>query len=278
MDDPVAAAFATFAARVDALGGDSPQIVARQHYRLSAVTCDQPLLIVPLEGTKAIHDRPGAVSAKTGDFLFVHRAASLDMENTPEEALPYRAWFLSFPWPLIQLARQFLQQQPSDRFPVPRQRTVSTGTLPPLLPALLAVLDVQTRDNTEQDYAKLGLLLALARSGHGDFLRAEEPGLAPRIRLMVTADPGRDWASVDFETAFNISAATLRRRLTAENCGLRDVLREARLHHALALLQTRNLPLKTVALRSGYRSLASFRQNFTERFGIAPGEVGAHPP
>lgn len=273
MDDVAATAFATFVARVDALGDDSTQVCARQHYRLSAVTCDQPLLIVPLAGTKTIHDLPGAMRATRQDFLTVHRAVSLDMENTPATDAPYRAWFLSFPWHLIQLARQFLQQQPAS-FPAPQQRTVSVGKVAELLPALLAVLDAQTADAATQDYARLGLLLALIRCGHGDFLRAEEPGLAPRVRLLVAAEPDRDWVSLDFETAFNVSAATLRRRLAAEGCSLRDVLREARLHHALALLQTRKLPLKTVALKSGYRSLASFRENFTERFGIAPSDVG----
>lgn len=274
MDDVAAIAFSTFAARVDALGDDSTQVCARQHYRLSAVTCDQPLLIVPLAGTKTIHDLPGAMKATRQDFLLVHRAVSLDMENTPAADAPYRAWFLSFPWHLIQLARQFLQQQPAGSFPALQQRTVSAGKVAELLPALLAVLDAQNADAPTQDYARLGLLLALARAGHGDFLHAEEPGLAPRIRLLVAAEPDRDWTSSDFETAFSVSAATLRRRLAAEGCSLRDVLREARLHHALALLQTRKLPLKTVALKSGYRSLASFRENFTERFGIAPGDVG----
>lgn len=272
--DPLAA----FAARVDALGADSPQVVAHRHYRLSAVSCDLPLIIVPLAGEKTVHDLGGPVTSGEGQFLMVHRAESLDMENAPAAAAPYRAWFLAFPWPLVALARQFQNRHAPDLLPPAGRRTASSGELAPLLPALLAWLDTPPGDPVQQDYAKLGLLLALARCGHGDFLQAEEPGLAPRIRLLVAADPAREWVSGDFESAFNISAATLRRRLAAETCSLRGILREARLHHALALLQTRRLPLKTVAMRAGYRSLASFRRNFSERFGIGPGQVAGAPP
>ena len=266
-------ALARFSARLESGVSGGAQVVARQRYRLRAVVCDQPVLIIPLAGEKTVHDVPAPLRITPGQFVVLHRPQTVDIENRPEMNDPYRAWCLPFPWPVVELARQFLQQQALAAFPSPGERNASRGDLEPLLPSLFAWLDQQNADPIQQDYARLGLLLALARSGHGDFLRALAPGLAHRIRLMVATDPAREWTSAHFETAFNISAATLRRRLVAETTSLRDVLREARLHHALALLQTSKLPLKSIALASGYRSQSSFRQNFSDRFGLSPADV-----
>jgi AraC-like DNA-binding protein len=85
--------------------------------------------------------------------------------------------------------------------------------------------------------------------------------------------PDREWTSADFEEALNVSGATLRRRLAEENTSLRLLLREARLHHGLVLLQTSRRPLKSVAYACGYRSVPSFTRNFVARFGIEPAAV-----
>jgi transcriptional regulator GlxA family with amidase domain len=48
------------------------------------------------------------------------------------------------------------------------------------------------------------------------------------------------------------------------------LIREARLHVALSLLQTTSKPIKAVAAACGYQSLSSFRENFIEQFGVTP--------
>lgn len=123
------------------------------------------------------------------------------------------------------------------------------------------------------DHAQLGVLIALARSGHGHFLNASDPSLAAHIRLLVAAAPDREWTSADFQEVLHISGATLRRRLAEENTSLRTLLLEARLHHGLMLLQTSRKPLKSIAQACGYRSVPSFTRNFIARFGIEPTAV-----
>jgi AraC-like DNA-binding protein len=113
----------------------------------------------------------------------------------------------------------------------------------------------------------------LARNGHAQFLHASDPSLGARIRLLVAAAPEREWASADFEEALHVSGATLRRRLAEEGSSLRVLLREARLHHGLALLQCSRRPVKSVALACGYRSAASFTRNFIDHFGVDPSAV-----
>jgi AraC-like DNA-binding protein len=125
----------------------------------------------------------------------------------------------------------------------------------------------------QRDHALLGLLLALARAGHDQFLHAQNPSLAARIRLLVAAAPARNWASGDFEFALHVSGATLRRRLAQEKTSLRQVLRETRLQHGLGLLQSSRRPLKSISLACGYLSVASFSRSFMARFGIEPSAV-----
>ena len=70
-------------------------------------------------------------------------------------------------------------------------------------------------------------------------------------------------------------AATLRRRLAAARTSLREVVREARLQHGLALLQTSDLPIKAVAFASGYRSATSFSRNLAARYGVDAAAVSS---
>ena len=149
-----------------------------------------------------------------------------------------------------------------------------------MLPALKNLLAVtagaDAADPVLADHALLGVLLALARCGHEQFLHASDPSLSARIRLLIGAAPEREWNSAHFEAALHVSGATLRRRLAQEETSLRTLLREARLHHGLALLQTSRKPMKSVAHACGYRSVASFTRNFFERFGVEPAAIANH--
>ncbi len=49
-----------------------------------------------------------------------------------------------------------------------------------------------------------------------------------------------------------------------------DFLQNARIDHARNLLETSDLPLKTIAFRSGFGSVRVMRQRFTERLGLTP--------
>lgn len=55
---------------------------------------------------------------------------------------------------------------------------------------------------------------------------------------------------------------------------MRELITDARLAHAMSLLYTTRLPLKTVAARVGYRSLGSFNKRFAERYGLEPAAIG----
>lgn len=243
--------------------------VALHRYRLHAVACDMPLLMIPLAGMKRFHALGGTWECATGQFLMTHYSMQADIENIPDDAAPYRAWAIPFPWDVVNMARSLLTGA------VPTQgEAVSVGDLSIVMEALLAYIsDADTTDAAQRNYRLLGILLALSRAGHCQFLAAHDPSLSARIRLAVSSAPAHEWASAHFEDEFCISGATLRRRLVAEGTSLRALIQEARLHSALMQLQVTRKPVKAVALDHGYRSIPSFRRNFTERFGIDPAEV-----
>lgn len=256
-----------------ALAGPWPEqamLVAQHEYRLKAVTCDQPLLVIPLQGCKRLRQGDSWLECPPGQFLMLHHAQQIDVVNQPAADAPYRALAIAFPWHLLEITRTLLARQPLDGI---RRDGVSLGPLAPLEAALHSYLACDPADAAAVDHAALGLLLALARAGHSAFLQARDPSLAARARLLIAGSPARLWKSADLEAAFCISSATLRRRLQEEGCSFRTLLQEARLHHGLLLLQTSRRSLKAVAAACGYGSPSSFARAFSQRFGQEPGAV-----
>jgi AraC-like DNA-binding protein len=242
---------------------------ALRAYSLRAIDIDQPALIVPLQGRKMLDTGAASVELGPGSYLMLHRPLRCTVQNIPEHG-DYRAWCIGFPWRVIELARTLLAAHAPPPMP---GATHSTGPLVMLdaeLRHVLALLCAGTPDQCALDHALLGVLLALHRVGDDQFRLAHDLSVAARIRLIVAAEPARDWCSADFEERLHMSGATLRRRLADEDTSLRIVLRDARLHHGVALLQTTRKPLHAIAAACGYRSVPSFSKQFAARFGVEP--------
>ena len=200
-----------------------------------------------------------------------HFAVQADVENVPDDGMPYRAWAIPFPWNVVDMARGLVT---GNTLSSASSEQAGVGEVS----SIAEVLRTYIRDAAEtepalKNYRLLGILLALFRAGHDSFILASDPSLSARIRVTVSANPAREWTSANFEEVFHLSGATLRRRLAAEGTSLRALIQEARLHSALVHLQTTRNPLKAVAFAHGYRTVAAFRRNFAERFGLDPVEV-----
>jgi AraC-like DNA-binding protein len=72
---------------------------------------------------------------------------------------------------------------------------------------------------------------------------------------------------------FGCSAATLRRKLDAENASFRNLLEEVRLSYGLGMLQESNWTITRVAQAVGYDSASRFSERFALRFGLSPTEL-----
>lgn len=239
-------------------------ITAADGYRLRAVAFEGPTLLVVLSGRKRLGRPPAQTACAARRFVMVHAATTLDVENLPEAGAPYRAWAIPFGWRLLGLARELLAADAPPSGPL-----VSTGVTASLEPALRELLALPAESSrAERDLRLLGILLTLARLGHSRFLDARDPSFVARLRALVAAEPARAWSSAFLERRLAVSGATLRRRLAAARTSLRDVVREVRLQHGLGLLQTTRLPIKSVAMASGYRSATSFSRSFAARYGV----------
>lgn len=259
-------------------GPASPGILisALQPYTLRTCSVDQPALVIPLQGRKVITAEQASMAVGVGQYLMLHRSFKGTVSNLTERDA-YRAWCIGFPWRVVDMARTLLDAHGLPPAPGP---ALVTGALAPLREdlqrlMLLPATGDAAADGAAHDHALLGLLLALARTGDAQFRLARDPALAARIRLLVGADPARDWTSADVEAHLHMSGATLRRRLAAEQTSLRVLVREARLDHGLVQLQATRRPLKAVAQACGYRSVPSFCRQFAARFGVEAAAVGS---
>ncbi|MEG6552615.1 helix-turn-helix transcriptional regulator, partial [Desulfocurvibacter africanus] len=144
-----------------------------------------------------------------------------------------------------------------------------------LLDALLHLLVVAKAHPGTPRLTEVGLeqlLLLLAAEGGGLLLQSELP-LLDRISSLVLADAARRWDTAEVAQALSLGERTLRRRLEKAGASLRDIMRETRLHAALALLQQSNLCVGEVAQRCGYDSASRFTQRFREKFGLRPSDI-----
>lgn len=245
-------------------------ITARREHGASSVEIPQPQFAILLEGRKQVRTAHHSLEYAPGDILLVTQRCRIDVVNTPD---PRTGRYLSAIVPLCAEALAAARTLWNEPLPAPgasvaRLALHDHGTL-------LRQWRQHLQDGhySEARLALASLILAWCRKGHGNLLLPQAPTLGEQIRDRIATDPARDWQSRDVEAQFALSGATLRRRLAAEQTGLRQLLTEARLAHGMNLLYTTDLPLKTVAARAGYRSAASFSKRFAEQYGLSPSEI-----
>ncbi len=246
-------------------------ITARREHGASSVDIPQPQFAILLQGRKQERTAQQSLEFAPGDLFLITRRCRIDVVNIPD---PHSGLYLSAIVPLCAEALTAARALWNEPLP-------DAGDALARLPlAEHGATLLQWRQALEQGHytearlALAGLAVAFCRRGHGSLLIPPEPSVADRIRDLIAAQPERDWQSRDFEAQLGLSGATLRRRLASEQSSVRELITDARLAHAMSLLYTTRLPLKTVAARVGYRSLGSFNKRFAERYGLEPAAIG----
>jgi AraC-like DNA-binding protein len=248
------------------------RVRAKQSHTLSAVHMDTPLLALPLQGSKRVRDKRDWIPIVPGQILLVPHPMSFDIENIPD---PVAGYYTAIGIPLeehvLDAARRLIRNPVAAR----GDGGLACVPLAPHVPDLASWLDALVRgDLVRACYSVVGIVLRLYAQGHRTLLYAPAQTLSARVRKMIESNPTRDWSSPDIEAALGQSGATLRRHLAAEGLSLREIIAEARLSHALTLLLTTRLPVKSVAARVGYASVSTFVKRFHGRYGIEPSAVG----
>jgi AraC-like DNA-binding protein len=246
-------------------------ITARHEHGAHAVDIDHPCIAIVLRGRKQVRTHAQALEFAPGDLFLIARRCRMDVVNIPD---PDSGLYLTVTIPLCEevlAAARLLWSEPITGQGDDLARLDSADFAPELQHWLASL---QAGHYTEARLALAALTVALCRRGHTTMLVPPPPRLAMRIRDLIRADPARDWQSQHIETTLGLSGATLRRRLAGEGTGLREIIAAARLACAMDLLYTTDWPVKTVAARVGYRSVASFSRRFSERYGLDPARIG----
>lgn len=270
---PTTALLARLASLADCQRADGYAcITARREHGASSVEIPQPQFAILLQGRKQVRTAQQSLVFVPGDLFLITRRCRIDVLNSPD---PDSGLYLSAVVPMCAEA-------------LAAARALWNEPLPEAGDALARLPLAEYGDTllqwrqalehghyTEARLALAALAVAFCRRGHGSLLIAPEPSLGERIRDLIAAQPDRDWQSRDFEDHLGLSGATLRRRLAGEQSSVRELITDARLAHAMNLLYTTQLPLKTVAARVGYRSLGSFNKRFAARYGLDPAAIGS---
>ncbi|MEB1611189.1 AraC-like DNA-binding protein [Xanthomonas campestris] len=246
-------------------------VSARREHGARSVDLTQAQFAILLQGRKQVRSTTQSLEFVPGDLFLVTRRCRIDVINTPD---PQTGLYLSVVVPLCVealVAARALWNEPLPEAGADIARLAAIDfelTLQQWRDALHHGLYAEAR------LALAALVVNLCRRGHGGLLLPPAPSIAEQVRTLITAQPQRAWRSRDVEDSLGISGATLRRHLAAEQRSLREVITDARLAHAMALLYSTRWPLKTVAARAGYRSTRSFSQRFQQRYGLDPASIG----
>lgn len=270
--DTTSSLLATMASLADCQRADGYAcITARREHGASSVEIPQPQFAILLQGRKQVRTAQQSLEFAPGDLFLITRRCRIDVVNIPD---PHSGLYLSAIVPMCAEALTAARALWNEPLP---EAGDALARLPLAEHGATLLQWRQALEHghyTEARLALASLAVAFCRRGHGSLLIPPEPSLGERIRDLIAAQPERDWQSRDFEAQLGLSGATLRRRLASEHSSVRELITDARLAHAMGLLYTTRLPLKTVAARVGYRSLGSFNKRFAERYGLEPAAIG----
>ena len=254
-------------------------------YGLRNVCLDNPTLVLVLEGEKrhAGTEKAQHLCPAPG-LLLLPADTPLHVENIPDaHSGRYLAYCLGFEPALLENAAR--------HWPVP----AGASGLPPSAPCgegqaveadetLLSTLRLLLAATLEQvqgaqpcpQLLRLQceqILLLLALRGWGPHLLTRRNALVGEALRLIQRQPHLPWTLDMLAEQLHCGSRTLRRRLHEEGRTLREMLRHARLHTALGLLQQQRCTVSEAAFSCGYDSPSRFSRRFQEHFGLLPSEL-----
>jgi len=242
---------------------------------LRELSTDYFLLVLVRRGRRTVRRGAAVCTAGPGEGILMAPGV-YDVTNSPDGGdEPYRSDWLAWDTDLVIPPEE---AEPAEPAPIEGARRLPSVDASFEDAFTTACKALETSDQLPRPIVKhrvLEVLIWLQAQG----LRLASPGkksLGDQIREMVTDDPAADWSVASLAAAFSTSEATLRRRLGAEGISAKQLISDARMWRALALLQSTDLPVSRIALDSGYASASRFAARFRARFDLAPSAVRGH--
>ncbi len=231
---------------------------------------DETLLVMVRQGQKSIVWRGQETLVSAGEAILVSAGILLDVTNIPpSNHTPFEAEWLSFPLLTI------YDPTGANESDKPRVlRDVSIHFRQAFDHAVVSIRD--TAGIPDRVAMKRMEEMCAWLESFGLMLKpAAKMMLSQRIRKLVLKDLLKNWTASEISRHFAMSEATLRRRLNAENTCFKNVVTEARMGHALALLQATDQTIFQIALGVGYENPSKFSARFRARFGFSPKQIRA---
>ena len=255
---------------------DTCAVVSSRHsHAVRAVDILQPQLGVVLQGCKQVRCGDTYLDIHVGEILVSTRACNLNVTNlTDDHEQCYATVCIPISETVLQAARLLHGE---TVLTVTTEPAIACENIAVCAPALAAWAQAVLADDAVA--ARLALtqvVLQLVAQGHAALLLPPSKDLAAQIYDLVRSRPAHAWQSAEIEQHLGLSGATLRRRLAAQDNGLKQVILHARLSCALDLLYTSEWPLKTIAAKCGYQSVGVFNQRFLQRYGLLPSDIRAN--
>ena len=255
---------------------------ALQRERLAAIKLPHPLIGIVLRGKKEVWLGDVSQVFKPGSVIVLPRNIPMDVVNMPEDNGIYESLILEVPElpdgvAPLSLAERRAREKTSGKFGV----TLSDDLVEALSHAATAI----THDDMSDRVKALCLseVLALLRP----LPEARALFCAPisdEVAWLIASAPTEGWTVSRIAEEVGLGASTLRRRLTAEGCSFRTILREERLRTARSALAA-GASSVTAAEAAGYTSRSHFARRYRESFGttpsgrprsVTPAKAGAH--
>jgi AraC-like DNA-binding protein len=240
---------------------------ARERERLAAIKLPHPLIGIVLRGRKEVWLGDANQIFMPGSLIVLPRNIPMDVVNVPEENGIYESLVLEVPelpqgvQPLS-LAERRSREKSSNTFGV----ALSDDLVEALSHAATAINDDEMSDQVKA--LRLSEVLALLRplpEARALFYAR----LSDEVAWLVASAPSQDWSVRRIAEEVGLGASTLRRRLSAEGCSFRMILREERLRLARSALAA-GASSVTAAEAAGYISRSHFARRYRESFGTTP--------
>jgi len=246
----------------------------RRPQALRNVPIHQPVAVLVVSGRKLIALGERRIEIFPGELLLLPAGCTVEIGNHPDaRGEAYLGLALAFSQTSLEhFRRSYGRDLPEETQPLWRASAPTD-----MIASLAQWVEWCLRhpvDSTLARHRQVELLLLLARAGvAGNLLLDREAAWRERVAQLIALDPGRDWSAREVCRRLGIGESTLRRRLSEEGSGFRQVMEESRMVAALALLQETFWPVAQVAEAVGYLSHSRFSERFKRRFGLSPTEL-----
>jgi AraC-like DNA-binding protein len=245
-----------------------------QPQALRDVPIHQAIAVLVVSGRKIILVGERKIEVDPGELLLLPGGCTVEVGNHPGPlGEPYLGLAMSFSQQTIeQLRRAYGTEIPADTRP--HWRAVAPKDMVAAMAQWVDWCLHHPPDPTLSRHRQVEILMLLARTGiAGNLLIARHSAWGEQVVQLIAQDPAKEWSAAMVCQRLGIGESTLRRHLSQEGVGFRQLLEECRMVTSLALLQETYWPVGQVAEAVGYKSHSRFSERFKRRFGLSPVEL-----